>query len=74
MTEETKLYKILELSTSGWILIENQAQNLTKEQCDASLTEYQRQGIAPERLMAVLQNDSRYPDAVTNPGYIPVDM
>ena len=73
MTEE-KRYKILELSTSGWFLIENRAQNLTREECDASLKEYQRQGTAPERLMAVLQNDSRYPDESTNPGYIPVDM
>ena len=48
MTEE-KLYKIMELSTSGWFLVENRAQMLTKEQCDASLTEYQRQGVAPER-------------------------
>jgi len=73
MTEE-KLYKIMELSTSGWFLVENRAQMLTKEQCDASLTEYQRQGVAPERLMAVLQDDPRYPTDAKETGYIPVDM
>ena len=73
MTEE-KLYKIMELSTSGWFLVENRAQMLTKEQCDATLTEYQRQGVAPERLMAVLQDDPRYPTDAKETGYIPVDM
>tara|TARA_Y100001951_G_scaffold103662_1_gene113018 strand:- start:1361 stop:1582 length:222 start_codon:yes stop_codon:yes gene_type:complete len=73
MTEE-KLYKIMELSTSGWFLVENRAQMLTKEQCDASLTEYQKQGVAPERLMAVLQDDPRYPTDAKETGYIPVDM
>ena len=73
MTEE-KLYKIMELSTSGWFLVENRAQMLTKEQCDASLTEYQRQGVAPERLMAVLQDEPRYPTDAKETGYIPVDM
>ena len=64
----------MELSTSGWFLVENRAQMLTKEQCDASLTEYQRQGVAPERLMAVLQDDPRYPTDAKETGYIPVDM
>ncbi len=73
MTNE-KRYKIMELSTSGWFLIEHRAQNLTKEECDLSLDEYQRQGVAPERLMAVRQDDPRYPTDSTDPGYIPVDM
>ena len=36
---EEKLYKVLELSTQGWSLIENNAQNLTSKQADAKIQE-----------------------------------
>ena len=55
MTEE-KLYKIMELSTSGWFLVENRAQMLTKEQCDASLTEYQKQHFDNELIEKNIEN------------------
>lgn len=67
-------FKILELSTSGWFLVEDIAQNLTKERCDAMIKEYLRQGVAPERLMAVSQDDPRYPTDEKREGYVPVDM
>ena len=34
-----KLYKVLELSTQGWSLIENNAQNLTSKQAAAKIQE-----------------------------------
>ena len=67
-----KLYKVLELSTQGWSLIENNAQNLTNVQADAIVQESLESGIAPDRLKIVLQNDSRYPTEV-KPGWLPTD-
>ena len=32
-----KLYRIEELTTEGWTLLDNQAVNLTKDQCDVKL-------------------------------------
>ena len=52
MSEE-KRYKILELVTTGYHLIDNRAYNLTKEECDAQLNAYMDDGIAPNRLRAV---------------------
>ena len=67
-----KLYKVMELSTQGWSLIENNAQNLTTVQADAIVQESLESGIAPDRLKIVLQNDSRYPTEV-KPGWLPTD-
>ena len=49
MSEEKK-YRVEELSTSGWHLVNDRAQNMNKEQCDAMLRECLDNGIAPNRL------------------------
>ena len=67
---EEKRYKVLELSTQGWSLIENNAQNLTSEQADARIQESLGNGTAPNRLKIVVQDDPRYPTA-NNPGWVP---
>tara|TARA_Y100001973_G_C5179694_1_gene324092 strand:+ start:1070 stop:1237 length:168 start_codon:yes stop_codon:yes gene_type:complete len=53
MTDQ-KLYKILELTTEGWTLIDKKAQKLTKEQCDAELHQYLGDGYSPDRLRAAV--------------------
>lgn len=50
------LYRIEELYTMGWELIEDDAQKLTKEQCDARLKQYMESGINPKYLRAVRDN------------------
>ena len=65
-----KLYKVLELSTQGWSLIENNAQNLTSEQADAKIQESLGSGVAPNRLKIVVQDDPRYPTTKTS-GWVP---
>ena len=69
---EEKRYKVLELSTQGWSLIENNAQNLTSKQEDVKIQESLDSGIAPNRLKIVVQNDPRYPTDV-DPGWFPTD-
>tara|TARA_B100000131_G_scaffold204314_1_gene196399 strand:+ start:232 stop:447 length:216 start_codon:yes stop_codon:yes gene_type:complete len=69
---EEKRYKVLELSTQGWSLIENNAQNLTSAQADAKIQESLDSGVAPNRLKIVVQNDPRYPTDV-DPGWFPTD-
>jgi hypothetical protein len=49
----TQLYRIEELFTAGWELIDSAAQKLTKEQCDQKLNEYLNRGINPKYLRAV---------------------
>jgi len=46
-------YRIEELTTEGWTLIENRASKLTKEQCDELLTQYVNMGQNPNRLRAI---------------------
>ena len=65
-----KLYKVLELSTQGWSLMENNAQNLTTTQADAKIQECLDSGVAPDRLKIVVQDDPRYPTKV-DPGWLP---
>ena len=73
MTEE-KRYKILELVTTGYHLIDNRAYNLTKEQCDAMLNEFVENVQSPNAIKAVLVDDPRYKDEIpTETGYIPID-
>ena len=67
---EEKRYKVLELSTQGWSLIENNAQNLTSEQADARIQESLDSGTAPDRLKIVVQDDPRYPTDVDT-GWLP---
>ena len=47
---EQKLYRIEELSTNDWHLVNGDAKNMTKEQCDAMLRQCLDNGIAPSRL------------------------
>ena len=49
----TQLYRIEELFTNGWELIEENAQKLTKEQCDQLLSHYVDKGVNPNHLRAV---------------------
>lgn len=49
----TQLYRIETLYTSGWALIEEEAKQLTKEQCDQLLNYYLSQGHNPNYLRAV---------------------
>lgn len=52
----TQLYQIQELTTVGWQLIEEDAQHLTKEQCDLMLNNYLSLGYPPTRLRAVREH------------------
>ena len=65
-----KLYKVMELSTQGWSLMENNAQNLTNVQADAKIQESLESGTAPDRLKIVVQDDPRYPTQVDR-GWLP---
>jgi hypothetical protein len=49
----TQLYRIEELFSSGWGLIEEDAKQLTKEQCDLLLNNYLSLGYNPKYLRAV---------------------
>jgi hypothetical protein len=49
----TQLYRIEELFTGGWALIDESASNLTKEECDQKLQYYLTQGYNPNYLRAV---------------------
>ena len=74
MADERR-YKILELSTQGWTLVDSDAQNLTRSECDVRLKQIlEVTGVAPDRLKVAAQNDPRYAaDAGIDPdkGYIP---
>ena len=73
MADERR-YKILELATQGWSLIDKKAQNLTRAECDKRLREFiDVAGIAPDRLKVAAQGDSRYAGDNIDPedGFIP---
>ena len=73
MTQE-KRYKILELVTTGYHLIDNRAYNLTKEECNVMINRYVENGQSPDAIKAVLVDDPRYKDETpSDPGYIPID-
>lgn len=46
----TKLYKIEELCTTGWTLIDDSATKLTKEECQEKLQAYFAEGYNPNHL------------------------
>ena len=53
MTDNTT-YRILRLTTEGWTLADDQAVNLSKEQCDAVLQNYvQMEGVNPSELREI---------------------
>lgn len=49
----TQLYRIEELFTNSWELIDESASKLTKEQCDQKLQYYLECGYNPNYLRAV---------------------
>jgi hypothetical protein len=49
----TQLYRIEEMYSHGWELIEENAKQLTKEQCDERLQYYVSAGYNPKYLRAV---------------------
>lgn len=59
MTTE-KRYKILELATQGWSLVDKDCQHLTKEQCDIKLKDLIGVGVNPNSIKVVLQGDNRF--------------
>ena len=71
---DDKRYKILERVTTGCHLIANNADELTKEDCNKMLQELVDQGQNPGDLKAVLQDDPRYPTEKADPGYIPTNL
>jgi len=50
---DSKRYKLLELMTEGWEQIDEDANNMTKEQCDKKLNDYLGNGVSPQRLKVV---------------------
>jgi len=73
MSEE-KSYKILELVTTGYHLIDNRAYNLTKEECDVMINEFIGNGQSPNAIKAVLVDDPRYSEEKpSQTGYVPID-
>ena len=71
---DDKKYKILERVTTGWHLIANNADELTKTECDRMLKELVDQGQNPGDLKAVAQDDPRYPTQKPDPGWIPTNL
>tara|TARA_B100000427_G_scaffold300662_1_gene283190 strand:- start:297 stop:557 length:261 start_codon:yes stop_codon:yes gene_type:complete len=65
-----RLYRIEELTTEGWTLIDNDAQQLTKELCDKKLDLYVNGGINPNRMRAVpdVGQENVYTTAQEQPG------
>ncbi len=48
-----KLYRIEELMTSGWALLDEKSVKLTKEQAKARLNSALAEGLNPNRLRAI---------------------
>ena len=48
-----KLYRIEELTTEGWTLLDDKATRLTREQCDVMLNEFMQSGVTASRMIAV---------------------
>lgn len=53
----TQLYRIEELFTNDWQVIDENAKRLTKDQCDERLKYYLSAGYNPNYLRAVLDVD-----------------
>ena len=48
-----KLYRIEELTTEGWTLLDDKAVKLTKEKCDVMLEQFMASGVNASRMRAV---------------------
>ena len=65
MDEKDRRYKVMTETTMGWTLIADEAQNLTKEQCDKMLDDALKAGANPQYIKVVANNDPKYIDEVT---------
>ena len=65
MYEQDRRYKIMNQTTMGWTLIADQAQNLTKEECDKMLDNALKAGAYPQYLKVEANNDPKYIDEKT---------
>ena len=53
MNRRITLYRIEELTTEGWTLLDDKATRLTREQCDVMLEEFMASGVNASRMRAV---------------------
>ena len=53
MDEKDRRYKIMNQTTMGWTLFADQAQNLTKEECDKFLDNALKAGANPQFIKVV---------------------
>ena len=55
-----RLWRIVELTTEGWTLLDDKAVKLTKERCDVMLNEFMASGVNAMRMRAVLDIGQPY--------------
>ena len=48
-----RLWRIEELTTEGWTLLDDKAVKLTKERCDVMLNEFMSSGVNANRMRSV---------------------
>ena len=48
-----KLWRIEELTTEGWTLLDDKAVKLTKDRCDVMLEQFLASGVSANRMRAV---------------------
>ena len=65
MDEKDRRYKVMTETTMGWTLIADEAQNLTKEECDKFLNNALKAGANPQFIKVVANNDPKYIDPDT---------
>ena len=65
MDEKDRRYKVMTETTMGWTLIADEAQNLTKEECDTFLNNALKAGANPQFIKVVANNDPKYIDEKT---------
>ena len=59
-----KRYKVIatnESTSAEWVLIDKNAQNLTKPECDKWINDLLNRGANPNYFKVALQNDPKYP-------------
>ena len=65
MDEKDRRYKVMTETTMGWTLIADEAQNLTKEECDKFLDNALKAGANPQYIKVVADIDPKYIDPET---------
>ena len=65
MDEKDRRYKVMTETTMGWTLIADEAQNLTKEECDKWIQDLLKGGANPNYFKVVANNDPKYIDPET---------